>query len=321
MLTGTCVAEKLRRLAALVAGERVTGALRSAKQQSCWHRIPNSPGAQRRSTRGQFGADRCQPVAECRQSAGYLPARAGRPGAQGRADATKVWARARLQVELNRLPGVPSTICRQTVSASWRLSIRATKCHGVSCPSAGKLVRDRGGRELTAIALHYVAANDHGRRGGASAAVGRMRQRGPGSDCTGGAQAFAGSLRLLPACRQYLAQRGKSPMESASALRQQAWAEVRKANLPCRRRWRSDRNNCTGWGGPRRAGAAGKRTSCLPHCWPGQFYGNLAAEELGRQIPRRRRPAAEFGRLQAPGQSRRARTLAFSVSICVPGRA
>lgn len=215
--------------------------------------------------------------------------------AQGRADVDKVWARARLQIELNRPQAARRTLDylpanRVSELAAFDQSYKSAMAYLARQPANWSATR--GGRELTAIALRYVAANDP-----RTAAV-ELEKRLPqlGED----AAAWAWSQIALQAARKHLPEAYDYYQHAAntwlseenhqwkvrSALRQQAWAEVRKAILAMPPAL-AERPEWLYWlGRAEKAGGRSEEAHKLFARIAGQanFYGNLAAEELGRQI-------------------------------------
>lgn len=256
-----CLAQQ----AALNQGERA--ALERAA--SLWLEEPNPP-------------ETCQPVLDALV-------------ASGRMDVDKVWARARLQIEINRpqaarrtLDYLPENRVREL--AAFDQTIKNAMLHLARQPA--NWAATRGGRELTAIALRYVAANDP--RIAAAELEKRQAQLGASEAQWAWSQiALQAARKHQPEALGYYERAGDAALSEENqqwkvrtALRQQAWARVRQAILAMPPRL-AERPEWIYWlGRAEKAGGRSEEGRKLFARIAGQanFYGNLAEEELGRTV-------------------------------------
>jgi soluble lytic murein transglycosylase len=213
----------------------------------------------------------------------------------GQVDADAVWARARLQIEINR-----PTRARQTLDYLPSSQVPDDRQLDAAVKSAmAYLARQpagwentRSGRELAAIAIRYVAANDpliaarelEKRQGQMQAAESRWAWS---------QIALQAARKHLPETLEWYAKAADTPLSDEnhqwkvrSALRALAWGKVRDtieampAELAARPEW-------VYWlGRAYKAGGRSSEADALFGKIAGQahFYSNLADEELGRVV-------------------------------------
>lgn len=221
----------------------------------------------------------------------------------GRIDADQAWQRTRLQIEANRpqlarrtlnyLPDSqipdPAAFDAAVKNAMAYLARQGAGWHG-----------NRQGRELAAIAIRYVAANDP-QIAARELEKRQDRLRESESRWAWSQIALQAARKHLPETLEWYGRAGNTPLSEEnhqwkvrSALRAQAWGTVRSAieampaSLAARPEW-------VYWLG--RAYKAGGRSSDADALFAriaGQasFYGNLADEELGRSVVPPARAAA-----------------------------
>jgi soluble lytic murein transglycosylase len=212
-----------------------------------------------------------------------------------RVDSEAVYARARLQLEINRPIRARQTLDylpegKAIDAKSFDNAVKNGMAYLARQPANWYVTRS--GRELTAIALRYVAANDP------AIAARELENRQPQMQAS--EAQWAWSQIALQAARKHMAETmrwyakaGNTPLSEEnhqwkvrSALRALAWGEVKNGieamptELAARPEW-------VYWLG--RAYKAGGRSSDADALFAriaGQahFYGNLADEELGRSI-------------------------------------
>ena len=230
-----------------------------------------------------------------------------------RVDSEAVYARARLQFEINR-PGR----ARQTLDyLPDSKAINAKSLDNAVKNAMAYLARQpanwhstRSGRELAAIAIRYVADNNP------AIAARELENRQPHLQASEAGWAWSqialqAARKHLPDTMHWYAKAGNAPLSDEnhqwkvrSALRALAWGDVKNAieampaELAARPEW-------VYWLG--RAYKAGGRSSDADALFTriaGQahFYGNLADEELGRSIEAPAKAAAT-----TPEESRAAR--------------
>ena len=257
--------------------------------------------------------DLLEPGADCRPVIDIL-------ASSGRIDTEILWARVRLQIEANRVSAAKRTLdYLPTSQAPDDKALNSATSNAMSylAKLPDSVNRPRQQRELIAIAIRYLAANDP-----AQAAAQLERRK---NQLQAGERLWAWSQIALQAARKHLpqtlewyAKAGNAPLSEEnhqwkvrSALRQLDWGTVRNAiedmppALAARPEW-------VYWLG--RAYKAGGRQTEADNLFQriaGQanFYGNLADEELGRQItpPARSMPLSEQEQLAArnnPGLQR-----------------
>ncbi|WP_415032937.1 transglycosylase SLT domain-containing protein [Azonexus sp.] len=215
--------------------------------------------------------------------------------ASGRMDVDAVWARARLQIEINRPQAARRTLDylpqnRVSELAAFDAAHKNAMAYLVRQPA--HWAATRGGRELTAIALRYVAANDP--RTAAAELSKRQNALGEASAAWAWSQiALQAARKHLPESLSYYQRAGSSALSEEnqqwkvrSALRQHAWSEVRQAILAMPEALAE----CPEWvywlGRAEKAGGRSEEAQKLFSRIAGQanFYGNLAQEELGRSV-------------------------------------
>ncbi len=221
-----------------------------------------------------------------------------------RVDSNAVLARARLQLEINRpirarqtLDYLPDSqaIDAKSFDSAVKNSMAYLARQGANWSAT------QSGRELTAIALRYVAANDP--------AIAARELENRQHKLEASEAQWAWSQIALQAARRHMndtmnwyAKAGDTPLSDEnhqwkvrSALRAQAWGEVRKAieamptELAARPEW-------VYWlGRSYKAGGRSSDADALFGRIAGQahFYGNLADEELGRTIQTPTKAAAQ----------------------------
>lgn len=212
-----------------------------------------------------------------------------------RVDSEAVFARARLQLELNRPVRARQTLdylpdSKAIDAKSFDNAVKTSMAYLARLPA--NWYATRSGRELTAIAIRFVAANDPAIA--ARELENRQQQMQVSEAQWAWSQiALQAARKHMPETMGWYAKAGNTPLSEEnhqwkvrSALRALAWGEVRNAieampaELAGRAEW-------VYWLG--RAYKAGGRSSDADALFSriaGQahFYGNLADEELGRPI-------------------------------------
>lgn len=241
-----------------------------------------------------------------------------------RIDADDLWQRARRQLEANKPNAARATLSylaelQQPEPRALESALNSGAAYIARL--SGAWYNQRAGRELVAIAIQRMAANDPQAAAGALERLdGRLQ---PGErEWAWGQIALQAARRHLPEALTWFGRAGKTPLSDdalqwkvRAALRAQAWGTVRDtilamppalAELP---EW-------TYWLG--RAWHAGGRTSeahALFEKIAGQasFYGNLADEELGRSVmpPPKARPLTADEQKAARDNPGLRRALAF----------
>jgi len=218
-----------------------------------------------------------------------------------------VWERARRQVEANRPGQAKSTFAYLPDSQGPDLRAFDSAINngmGYLARQPGSWPASRAGRELAAIAIQRIAINDPRFAADELEKIkGRMQESE--RQWAWGQIALQAAKKHLPEAVGWYANAGKAPLSDdayqwkvRAALRAQEWGVVR-ATVLARPPALADLPEWTYWLG--RALKSGGRTSeadALFEKIAGQasFYGNLADEELGRNIvlpPRAKPPTAE----------------------------
>lgn len=212
-----------------------------------------------------------------------------------RIDSDAAWARARLQIEANRPVWARRTLnylpdSQLPDGASFDSAVKNAMSYLGRQPASWHTTRS--GRELTAIAIRYVAANDPD-----TAARELEKRQGqlqrPETQWAWSQIALQAARKHLPETLGWYASAGNTPLSEEnhqwkvrSALRALAWGEVRNSieamppELAARPEW-------VYWlGRAYKAGGRSSEADALFARIAGQahFYGNLADEELGRTI-------------------------------------
>lgn len=233
----------------------------------------------------------------------------------GRIDTETLWARARLQIEINRISAARRTLdylpaSQQPDGKALNTASSNAMSYLAKLPDSAN--RPRQHRELIAIAIRYLAANDPLQA--ATQLERRKNQLQASERLWAWSQiALQGARKHHPETLDWYAKAGNTPLSEENhqwkvraALRQQAWGAVRNAiedmpnELAARPEW-------VYWlGRSYKAGGRQTEAETLFQRIAGQahFYGNLADEELGRQIkpPARSQPLSE-PELQAARQN------------------
>lgn len=225
----------------------------------------------------------------------------------GRISLDDAWARARLQIEANRPQWARRTLDllpagRAPDVRSYDNAVKKAMSYLARQPADWHGTRN--GRELTAIAIRYVAAND-------PSAAARELERREGQmqaserQWTWSQIALQAARKHHPEALKWYGRAGSAPLSEEghqwkvrSALRVTNWGAVRTAieNMPPELASRPD---WVYWLG--RAYKAGGRLSEAESLFAriageAHFYGNLADEELGRVVlppPRTTPPSSE----------------------------
>lgn len=238
--------------------------------------------------------------------------------------ADDVWQRIRRQFEANRTNWAAATMTYLPASQTpdgKQIEAVTERAMATLVKLPGNWAATRLGREFAALAVQRVATADPL---AAAAQLEKLQERMQDSErqWAWSQIALAGARRHMPQALDWYARAGDTPLSDEgaqwkvrAALREHDWGSVRKAieampprlaNLP---EW-------TFWLG--RAYQAGGRTSegdALFERIAGQpsFYGNLADEELGRQIapPAKANPPTREELAQAAANPGLKRALAF----------
>lgn len=235
-----------------------------------------------------------------------------------------IWVRARLQIEANRPQWARRTLDllpagRSPDVRSYDSAVKNAMAY--LARQTGEWHNARNGRELTAIAIRYVAANDP------AAAARELERREallqPGERQWAWSQiALQAARKHHPEALTWYARAGNTPLSEEnhqwkvrSALRATNWGAVRMAieGMPAALASRPD---WVYWLG--RAYRAGGRLSEAESLFKriageAHFYGNLADEELGRVVlpPSRTTPPTAQEMLTARRQAGLQRALAL----------
>ncbi len=249
----------------------------------------------------------------------------------GRIDSEAFWSRVRLQIEANRITAAKRTLeylpAGQTVDDKTLSSAtRNAMSYLAKLPESSN--RPRHQRELMAIAIRYLAASDPEQ---AAAQLERRKNQLQASErlWAWSQIALQAARKHLPQTLEWYAKAGNAPLSEENhqwkvraALRQLDWGTVRNAieDMP---RELAARPEWVYWLG--RAFKAGGRQTEADNLFQriaGQanFYGNLADEELGRQVtpPARSAPVSAQELLAArqnPGLQRGLALLRLDIRV------
>lgn len=224
-----------------------------------------------------------------------------------RVSSDDVWQRARRQLEANRQGQARSTLnylpdSQQPEGRSYELTIAGPQRQLAT--QGGNWHASRAGRELAAIAIQRLAVNDP------RLAADELEKRQKHLEDTQREWAWSqialqAARRHLPETLDWYARAGLSPLSDEAAqwkvraaLRAQDWGTVRDAILAMPPELASRPEWIYWLGRAHKAGGRLAEADALFARIAGQanFYGNLADEELGRNVvppPQARPPAAE----------------------------
>lgn len=210
-------------------------------------------------------------------------------------DSDAVWARARLQIEINRPLRARQTLDYLPASQApddkqFDAAVKSAMAYLARQPAGWE--NTRSGRELAAIAIRYVAANDP-LVAAQELEKRQTRMQAPESRWAWSQIALQAARKHMPETLDWYAKAADTPLSDEnhqwkvrSALRALAWGKVRDAieampdELAARPEW-------VYWlGRAYKAGGRSSEADALFGKIAGQahFYGNLADEELGRNV-------------------------------------